>query len=344
MRIPRFDFLIATFFTAATPFAARADYCPKTTSTNFEHSLSSKVTYDKKTKLYTYQYTVSNSRSSLVPIVRLNLVSFEEPKSIPRTPKSDWFGDFSAGIPGDLKSEIQWSTTKSTAPKNPKVREHSQLGMPDEAIQPGKTRSDFTFTSLRPPGIIQYYIDGYAELAVAIGDGNNDDPDLNCPNIDLENPYDRTKITGMTVGPADPSVVQLELRLRKKDSHERFEFFDIKKASEQVSILIMGSKEFDPSTLNIQSLRFGPDEATAVSSKLVDKSYGGDRGKGNRSELKNLLLTFNIKDLGVQCVLDKALFLTGTTKTGKPVFGGVTAKIAGCEVNKPGRRKVLHPR
>jgi hypothetical protein len=343
---------------APTAHAARADYCPGVVSTNFDHTLTNRVSFDKKTGLYTYSYVINNSKTSLVPIVRLNMAVFEKPMAITNPPKSDWHGHFTEGT-SEIRSEVQWSTIKSSAPENTIVSPEAQSGVPDDAVRPGKSLSGLIYTSKRPPGLTKYYIHGHADLPVGFGNENNEDPDLNCPNVDTENSYERTKINGMTVAPADPDVVQLKLRLRKKDSHDKFENFDIKKNEGQVSLLIMSSKDFDAGSLNVGSVMFGPDEAKVVSSKLVDNSFGGEKdddreewecrrdellGKGNRSELKNLLLTFNIKDLGLQCVLDKALFLTGTTKTGKPVFGGVTAKIAGCEVNKPGRRKVLHPR
>jgi hypothetical protein len=60
------------------------------------------------------------------------------------------------------------------------------------------------------------------------------------------------------------------------------------------------------------------------------------RGDNENVDYPNLLLIFDPSSLSVQCVLDKAIFLTGVTQSGANIVGGTSTKTVGCDVHKPG--------
>jgi hypothetical protein len=125
-------------------------------------------------------------------------------------------------------------------------------------------------------------------------------------------------------------------------------------------VLVLGSKDFDPSQIVTSSLKFGPAEVAPLSAKLVpgegrdemesdedetwervSSSFGRDRH--NPAKHRNLLLVFDEASLDVQCGLDQALFLTGQTQVGMKIVGGAATKLAGCDVKHPGRRHGKKP-
>ncbi len=353
MSIPKYFYLSLLLSFAISQFAS-ADYCP-TPSTAFQGTISSSVKYDSKTKTYTYSYTIKNDLGSLVPIEGLFLFLSEKPTTIEQ--HANWDSTFYGA--DSSPARLIWSTFYATGKFDPSRPEAGQRRVPDSAVKPGKSLSGFSFKSPNPPGSIQYFPDGFTQLPMSVATADNDDPDLNCPNIDQENPQFRGMATGITTGPMDPSVLPLKLRLRKPGGRERCGEINSKSPPEKISLLVIGTKEMDVGKIDISSLRFGPDEAAPISSKIVGSDFhsGNDhemqeeweshserlKGKRNLSN-KNLLLTFNVKDLGVQCNLDHALFLKGNMQNLENIFGGVTTKWVGCDIKHPGKRKVLSPK
>ena len=241
-------------------------------------------------------------------------------------------------------------TSFTTAESKPALKPESQVGVPDEAIRPGQSLSGFSIKSKQPPSVVQYFVDGFQELPVAFGDENNSDPDLNCPNLDTESAILDSTVTGMTIGPTTPGTIPVRIRLRKKDGREHCGPMDPKKLSGEINVIVLPSKTFDPKKLDLESLRFGPSEVAALSSKFLPaKAHEKDRdGEGEEWERHAqehsaddhnvLMLTFDLNALGIRCILDKALFLRGKTVDGKNILGGVTTKTVGCSAKMPGRR------
>ncbi len=76
---------------------------------------------------------------------------------------------------------------------------------------------------------------------------------------------------------------------------------------------------FDVATIDIPTVRFGPDGATVVKNVT----------EGNN----NLLLHFNVQDTGIECG-DAQVTLTGKTKSGQDIIGTVSIVTVGCEDNR----------
>jgi len=160
----------------------------------------------------------------------------------------------------------------------------------------------------------------------------------------------------MAIGPSSPNVVSVAIRLRDEGGEHQHGPIDPDKASGNIEVLVLSSQSFDASEINVLSIRFGPGQALPLSSMLVPATgelagQGDEREDWERSRDKfgndkdgnptsqNLLLIFDLKSMAVQCVLDKALFLSGTTKSGDGIIGGVSSHLAGCNVRDPGSRR-----
>lgn len=89
----------------------------------------------------------------------------------------------------------------------------------------------------------------------------------------------------------------------------------------KVRLAILSSNDFDATTVDTNSVLFGPNEAAPVSSTFRDVNRDGDQ---------DLLLKFNIPDTGIACG-DTDATLTGETFSGLVFYGTDTIETVGCE-------------
>ncbi|MBC7385590.1 MAG: hypothetical protein H7301_05415 [Cryobacterium sp.] len=162
----------------------------------------------------------------------------------------------------------------------------------------------------------------------------------------------------MTTGPSDPNILTVSLRARDKKGDGRCSPIQPKKPSGQISLLVLSTKDFDATQIDLGSIVFGPAYASPVISKPSPIGHGEkissdpqvdweESLKSVRPELmdrkgvkfKNLLLTFNVADLDVQCNLDRALFLRGKTNSGQSIVGAIKAEIVGCKDKETGTHR-----
>jgi hypothetical protein len=162
----------------------------------------------------------------------------------------------------------------------------------------------------------------------------------------------------MTVGPADPNVTSVAIRLREEKGERHCGSIEPDKAKGKISVLVLSTKTFDATQILPSSITFGPEEVAPLSSRLVP--IGGEnkarwdeheawekavdtkedpKEDSKKAKRQNLLLVFDLPSVGIRCGLDKALFLNGKTVGGTQVFGGVTTPLTGCDVHKPGMRQ-----
>ncbi len=84
------------------------------------------------------------------------------------------------------------------------------------------------------------------------------------------------------------------------------------------SVAIMPTEGFDPGSVDVSSIRFGPAGATPVASQL---NPDGD-------DVIELRLLFRPRDTGVTCG-DIEATLTGETVTGRSIVGSDSVRIVG---------------
>lgn len=216
----------------------------------------------------------------------------------------------------------------------------------------------------QPPGLVQFNAEGRAGVPSSSPPAENavdDEPQPNCPDWDFNNPRFNTIVTGITTGPLAPNTVSVTMRLREETGERPCEPIIPSNPTGKISVLILASKTFDPSQIVVSSIKLGPDGAAPTSSKLVkvrddddrdgeheeweklSHDLGDDRDHDRNKDpaKQNLLLTFDLASLGVQCVLDKSVVLTGKTQAGANIIGGASTRLVGCDVHHPGKH---HPR
>lgn len=145
------------------------------------------VSYDSNTGLYTYQYSFTTDVNSLLPVTDIiiplsgsSVINIDAPKG--------WSGsvwsngsmvDFSATEAEPLAPGAVWDGT-FPAPANP--------------IRQGQTLSGFSFQSIDPPEIINFYVQGFTQLPEATEESG---PDQLAPS-----PLDASEsFKGQTKGP-----------------------------------------------------------------------------------------------------------------------------------------------
>jgi hypothetical protein len=316
-------------------FAASADTCPPPPS-SVDPSVSAIISFDKKSGTYTYKYNVKNGPDSQIPISSFKLSTSQAPLSSQKP--EHWITHFQQ----NLSPYVQfWSSSSNNSD-----------------IAPGKTQSGFAFQSTQAPGPVQYFVDGQTDVPSSsppsIG-SRDDEPAPNCPDWDFNNPMLNTLVNGITTGPLAPNTVSVAIRLRDEQDQHVCGPINPNNPSGKVSVLVLGSKDFDPAQVVVSSIKFGPNGAAPLSSKRMvaggeniapwdeheewEKVLKGiDPSCDQNPKKQNLLLVFDQASLGVQCVLDKAIFLSGQTQSGGNIVGGVSSRFVGCDIRHPGKR------
>jgi hypothetical protein len=330
------------------PTIATAQICPLP-PTSINPRISGAVTYDSNARIYTYRYTVRNGSDSLIPINYVALPLTAEPLNI--LSAKGWSSRNIAL--SQTQALLRWATLISSDPVADQVG-GTTLPTPDFAIAPGRAATGFSFQSTQPPGIQQFFVEGFTQIpAGGPATDTDDEPVPQCAGWDFSSPRLSTLVTGATVGPATPNVISVRIRLRRSDDGRRPHGQVDPTQRGTIALLVRTTDSFDASTIAVSTVRFGPGQAAPVSSSLVprdaddkDDSEGheawevaaGD-DKAPAAQRADLLLLFNLADLDVQCVLDKSLFLTGATQSAASILGAVSPRFAGCRPQSPGVRR-----
>lgn len=343
-------FIVGIGFWVFTLTAFSQSSCP-TPPTSIDPSISSVASYNVNTQMYNYRYTVRNAKDSLLPIDYLTVLINDQPSNV-QSP-ANWSGSYITLA--DIPFNLSWSTIDVSSSAIVQANS-SDLPVPTFAIQPGAQLEGFILSSSNGPGILQYYTEGFTQIPSATPTPSDDEPNPNCPGWDFISPYFQTLVTGIATGPSSPNVISVRLRLRDEAGEHQYGSINPKTPTGNIGVLVRSSRTFDASTINVPSIRFGPANAIPLSSRLVPSNSGKDASADEREEWEiiqdklnsdqggnvkpeNLLLIFDLKSLGVQCVLDKALFLTGTTQSGEGIIGGVSTRTVGCDIHHPGQRR-----
>ncbi len=327
----------------AIPFIAlsvHADYCPPA-PTSVVASVVASVKWDPQTKLYTYSYRVSNSNSSPIPLDRFLVLTAPQPTNA--LSPQNWHSSFSPGI-----GKTDWITSApdpKTKNLNVKGAGGGHLLPAFYAIKPGASLGGFSFQSQNPPGPTKFMIEGNTDVPASLPTSTDDEPAPTCPGWDFKGAKYETMVTGITQGPASPNVTPVAIRLRDGDDDRPYGDFNPERPRGNVGVIVLSTKTFDASTVDLTSIQFGPGKASPLSSRLVPSSdkrcheeredWERDDDDKARDQRKDLFLVFDIKAVGVRCLLDHALFLSGKTKDGKAIFGAKAIELVGCPSLKP---------
>lgn len=331
-------------------------------------AINAKVSYDKKTALYTYKYKIKNKSDALVPISYLYLITFTNGTDI-KSNKNWKFLRFN-------DDQLFWSS--QSKPLSSITYKNGILNIPEGNeydIQPGESVEGFEFKSPYPPGPVKIKFSGdpLNQYGIAGPDGKLlNDPDavldpmqieelekqiVNCPgysdpDYDVDNPRD-SGLVDVTIGPIPPNRVAAKLRMRKiKEKKWRGSYdseHDIEvlpKDIGKIQVMLFGSRELDVTKIDLTSLTFGQGKAKPLKTVIINdfKDKDGEidddiKEHIKRNNVKHLLLEFNLDDIDIRCDADRALFLNGKIGT-KDLFGGVRIKHGSCMDKKNNAKEI----
>jgi hypothetical protein len=349
MKITNRIALTAAFLVQST-FAQSCPIPP----TEVAPSVKLKITFNPKDGGYTYEYTLSNSATSKLPIERFIILNEINPQSI--RPPDHWHGRF-VNLP-ELEKNIVWSTS-ALDPNDPNRKRKDYVGPPLKlfySVKPGAQLSGFELVSPNPPGPVHYFAEGETEIPRSVPTVGDDEAEPNCPGFSDE-PRFKSMFGGVTEGPMPPGTVPVSIRLLRASGEWHSHQCNPDKDTGKISVLIFANRDFDPNLLTLPSVKFGPGVAPVLSSKTlpdfkdredqwadweksVKRIHPDQSGldEKERSRKKPLVLTFDLKAVGIRCGLDNALFLEGKTSDGKNIVGSVPITTRDCTpwpVKKP---------
>jgi hypothetical protein len=332
---------------------AHAADCPPPPS-SIEPTVSVQVTHDKKSQMYKYRYTIHNGASAQLSLNWFGLLINQAPVSF--LSPAHWDGRFTSA--NYMPYRFGWDTSDVDPAIANKVTSDGTLAGSFYALKPGSSLGGFEITSTQPPGVVQFFAWGDAQPPTSAPTEKDDEAMPNCAGWDFTNAQLLTQVTGVTTGPLDPNTISVRLRAREEKGHGPHLGINSKAPSGKMAILILSTRMFDASQVDVSTVMFGPAYSTPVSSQIVGGGTGEQIGRDERegwekwheqfhpddidrkkSHPQNLLLVFDVASLDVQCHLDQALFLRGQTKSGQRITGAVPAKMVGCKAGELGKHK-----
>lgn len=321
--------------------------------------VTSQVSYDAKARTYKYRYTIRNEPSAQIPLDWFGILINTAPSS--SVSPTNWDpGEFTAL--GFMPSRFSWSTSTVAGSAGKKITGDGTLSAPTYALKPGSSLSGFELISSQPPGVVQFFAQGFTQPPSSVPTAKDDEPTPTCAGWDFHNAQLATQVTGATTGPSDPNTISVRLRAREEKGRGECSPINPKQPSGKIAVLVLSTHVFDASQIDVSSIMFGPAYVAPISSQLVQGGVGEQIGRDERidweqwqeqfdpnnadrknSRPQNLLLTFDVASLDVQCHLDQAIFFRGQTKSGQKVVGAIPANVIGCgtsDQGKHGRHKV----
>lgn len=303
--------------------------CPKIPYTAVSMEIVSKVIFNKKTSLYTYQYTFKNNANSQLPIDIVRMQTYQHVQSVKAL--RHWSLEYQ-----DFANSISWS---------------ANVGFDDSVIQPGTSLSGFEFESPNPPGQIKYSIAGwksvnnrnnFPRIIYAEGEKENyahDEIKPKCPGENFEGRI--PEVIGITTGPILPGTIEVKLRAKRptdKKWQGRIDEEDPKLEispldTGKIQLMLFDDKEVDVSKIDLKSITFGPGEAAPIKTEFtqyIDDEKDSEIVEHLKKHSKShLFMEFSLAALKVECDIDRALFFNA--KLGdKKLTGAVKIKHAIC--------------
>ncbi len=267
--------------------------------------LDHKVTFESKTKLYKYDYALSNE-GGLLPITSLYLYVSEPPINgqSPLLKKIDPLEQWETVA--FFGGRVGWYTA-------------------GDSLSNGKKIDGFKLSSYQKPGIIKFTASGFIEETPHV--------DAECPDHFQDLPAEQRQIVGATVGPVPDSFNQIDGDIEFESRKHRGKVPQIDPLDRgEVEIYLKDSDNFEIADIDIGSLEFGPGKA-----KVKRHSFINEHGKEcsshdfrRKHKKRKLKLVFKLEEIKVRCNLDYALFLKG--KVGdKNILAAQEMKPVVCE-------------
>ena len=112
-------------------------------------------------------------------------------------------------------------------------------------------------------------------------------------------------------------ATEVVIDIRPRSEHNRVDPY----SRRLLPVAILTTADFDATTVNPWSVRFGPGEARAVGARIRDANDDGS---------SDLVLRFRIRRTGIQCG-DTEATARGATFDGEAILGTDSIQTVGCE-------------
>jgi hypothetical protein len=154
-------------------------------------TVTSNVTFDPGTQLFSYTYSVSNSVTSAQKINSFSL-DFTPPVQNFTNPAGWTHAIFRR------RSTLGWAATDPVA-LPPGTKDNSEVPAGIAQILPGQSLTGFSFQSPKPPGPVKYFLTGFVEIPAQDDEEGAEALAEQCPQS-VGNPLDLA-VVGTTQGP-----------------------------------------------------------------------------------------------------------------------------------------------
>jgi len=286
--------------------------CPESPN-RVKPQVQASVTRDSITQLYTYRYTVTNAPDSILNIgdFIVNIVGAVSDVTSPE----NWFDRIIQGRnfdnPPHPLDAVRWYTSE-TIPIPPDSVDTGGLDPLLYPIKPGETVSGFSFKSPKPPGPVKFYALGDMDLPSAASEEEAEEISQECPRTAVGDLFE-TAYQGTTQGPVD--FLPVTINIKQKSINPR--------SQGVIPVAILSAADFDASTIDPLSVRFGPGAAPEMHGKGHGEDANGD-GKND------LVLHFDTQASGIRCG-DTSATLAGNAYSGQGIQGADIFVTVGCK-------------
>jgi hypothetical protein len=156
-------------------------------------TVTSNVTFDPETQLFTYTYSVFNSAKSAQEINSFHL-DFTPPVQNFSNPAGWTHGIFKR------RSILGWAAT-APVPLPPGTEDNGDVPAGIAQIKPGQSLAGFSFQSPKPPGSVKYFLTGFVEIPAQHDEAGAETLVEQCPQS-VGNLLDLA-VVGTTEGPVN---------------------------------------------------------------------------------------------------------------------------------------------
>jgi hypothetical protein len=264
------------------------------------------VSFDSSAKLYTYSYTVQSDPSSQQEVSGV-AIDFAPPIQNVTSPKG-WTSATFAG-----RNTLVWAAT-AVAALPAGVADVGQVPPGLFQIKPGNSQVGFSFQSPNPPGPVNSYALGFADLGGADTEDGAEAIADSCPQS-VGGFFDLAVI-GTTQGPVQFIPVQIDIKPGETPNAVN------PRDQGVVPVAILSSPSFDATQVDPTSVRFGPNGAAPTDLGHVEDV--------NKDGLPDLVFQFPTLATGIVCG-DTFEVLTGKILSGAPIRGSDTIVTVDCK-------------
>lgn len=273
----------------------------------------SQVTFDAATNMFTYTYTVSNAPSSAQEIDSFNL-DFAPPASGFVNPPGWVHATFT------YRSTLGWDAVDDVG--RPVDPADPVLVPALSQIKPGQSVSGFSFQSPKPPGPVKYFVTGFVAVPTQPDEETAETVVEQCQQSIVNVDSLDLAVVGTTQGPVDFIPVNIEIKppsMPPVSVNPR--------AQGDTPVAILGTTNFQVSSIDAASLRLGPGGSTPSANQVHFDDVNGDG-------IIDMVAQFPTQEIGIRCN-DTALFLTGKTTSGVAIQGSEELQTVGCKSGQP---------